>query len=66
MSTAEEAALLISDAKRRLSSASGVDATLSMACMELGGDLRELHRQFAAEIDPAAVFSPGTRGWWSF
>ena len=57
----EEAALLIRDAKKRLSSASGVDATLSMACMELGGDLRELHRRFAAEVDPAGYLSRDER-----
>ena len=57
----EEAALLIRDAKKRLSSASGVDATLSMACMKLGGDLRELHRRFAAEIDPTGYLSRDER-----
>ncbi len=43
---------LIRETKKRLSAASGVDTTLSRACMELGVDIRELHRRFAAEIDP--------------
>jgi putative hydrolase of the HAD superfamily len=47
-----EAELLLRDAKKRLSAASGSDTTLSRACMEVGGDLRELHRRFAAEIRP--------------
>lgn len=48
----EEANLLIDETKKRLSAASGIDTPLSLACGELGGDLRELHRRLAAEIDP--------------
>ena len=47
-----EAELLIRDAKRRLSAADGFEATLSLACQELGGDLQELHRRFADDIKP--------------
>ncbi len=43
---------LISKTKQRLSAASGLDTTLSRACIELGVDIRELHRRFADEIDP--------------
>jgi putative hydrolase of the HAD superfamily len=43
---------LIRETKQRLSAASGLDTTLSRACMELGVDIRELHRRFAEEIDP--------------
>ena len=48
-----EADLLIKGVRKRLSAASGRDATLSLACMELGADIRELHRRFAEEIDPS-------------
>ncbi len=47
-----EADRLIRDTRHRLSAQSGIDTTLSHACMELGGDIRELHRRFAAEIEP--------------
>jgi putative hydrolase of the HAD superfamily len=47
-----EAENLIKKTKRQLSAASGFDTTLSRACMELGVDIRDLHRRFAAEIDP--------------
>jgi len=49
---AEEADRLIDETKQRLSKDSGIDTPLSRACQELGGDLRELHGHFAAEIDP--------------
>jgi putative hydrolase of the HAD superfamily len=48
----EEADRLITETKRALTAASGIDTPLSIACGELGGDLRELHRRFAAEITP--------------
>ncbi len=44
---------LIRETRKRLSAASGLDTTLSHACMELGVDIRELHGRFAAEIDPS-------------
>ena len=50
--TVEEAELLITEMRKRLSERSGVDTTLSRACEELGGDLRELHRHFAEDIRP--------------
>ena len=53
----EEADLLIRETKKRLSAVSGIDTTLSMACMELGGDLQELHRRFADEIKPERFLS---------
>ena len=46
------AAALIRATKKMLSAVSGFDTPLSLACVELGGDLRELHRRFAAEIEP--------------
>ncbi|HTP65037.1 MAG TPA: HAD family hydrolase [Geobacteraceae bacterium] len=50
--TIEEADRLIRETKKRLAAASGVESTLSHACIELGGNLRELHRRFAEEITP--------------
>lgn len=46
------AAALVRATKRMLSAVSGIDTPLSLACIELGGDLKELHRRFAAEIEP--------------
>ncbi len=57
----EEADLLIRETKKRLSSASGADITLSVACMELGGDIRELHRRLAGEIRPERFLSRDER-----
>lgn len=48
----EEADFLLTETKKTLTAVSGVDTPLSLACGELGGDLRELHRRFAAEISP--------------
>jgi putative hydrolase of the HAD superfamily len=47
-----EADRLLREAKRRLSDESGWDSSLSAACLALGGDMVELHRHFAQEIDP--------------
>jgi putative hydrolase of the HAD superfamily len=58
---AAEADLLINDTKKRLTAASGIDTPLSLACIELGGDLRELHRRFAEEIDPVPFLSRDER-----
>lgn len=57
----EEANLLLNEAKKRLSAVSGIDTPLSLACMDLGGDLRELHRRFAAEIAPEPYLSRDER-----
>lgn len=46
------ARLLIEDTRKRLSAESGRQATLSSVCVELGGDMRQLHDHFAAEIKP--------------
>jgi putative hydrolase of the HAD superfamily len=54
---AEEAKRLIRETKNSLSSAGGSEATLSHACIELGGDLHELHRRFAEEIRPELFLS---------
>jgi putative hydrolase of the HAD superfamily len=53
----EEAERLIRETKKRLTTAGGREATLSHASIELGGDLRELHRRFAEEIRPELFLS---------
>jgi len=46
------ARLLIEGAQKRLSATSGQETPLTVACTDLGGDLRRLHSHFAAEIRP--------------
>jgi putative hydrolase of the HAD superfamily len=55
--TVAEAGELVRETKKRLSAANGIDSTLSHACMELGGDLKELHQRFADEIMPEHFLS---------
>lgn len=43
---------LIRETRKRISAASGTETTLTQVCVELGGDIRELHRRFAAEVVP--------------
>lgn len=43
---------LIRETRAALTAAQKTDATLSRACMQLGGDLPDLHRRFADEIAP--------------
>jgi len=50
--TVEAAGSIIMETRQRLSAASGLTATLSQACLELGLDLADLHRHFAAEVQP--------------
>ena len=57
----EEADILIREARKELTKRGGTDATLSMACIELGGDLKELHRRFAREIQPELFLSRDER-----
>jgi putative hydrolase of the HAD superfamily len=52
-----EARFLIEDAKKRISAASGLDSTMTAACVELGGNIRHLHEHFAAEIKPELFLS---------
>ena len=47
--------------KRRLTAEQGVEASLSTACMALGGDLRDLHARFSAEIDPVPFLTRDER-----
>jgi putative hydrolase of the HAD superfamily len=48
----DEAATLIRETKARLTARNGMDATLSLACAELGADIVEMHRRFAAQVRP--------------
>lgn len=48
----EETAGRLMAAKRAVSGRSGCEATLSAACLELGGDLRALHDHLAAQVQP--------------
>jgi len=57
----EQADLLIRETKKHLSLRIGMEATLSLTCMELGGNLRELHQRFAAEINPERFLSRDER-----
>jgi len=57
----ERAAALIKETRRRLTESTGWEASLSLTCTELGGELRELHRRFEAEIDPLPFLTPDPR-----
>lgn len=59
--TPTEAGDLIRATRERLSAASGIESSLSHACIELGGDLKELHRRFASEIKPEQLLSRDER-----
>jgi len=48
----DKAWLFLENTKKRLSVLSGREATLSEACMELGGDMKQLHNLFAEVINP--------------
>jgi putative hydrolase of the HAD superfamily len=48
----EEAKLLVRETREKIAARTGRTASLSHACLELGVDLRELHRHFEAEIVP--------------
>ena len=50
--SAGEARLLIGETREKIAARTGWTASLSHACLELGIDLRELHRHFEAEIEP--------------
>jgi putative hydrolase of the HAD superfamily len=55
--TVADADELIRETKKRLSATSGIESNLSYACLEMGGDLKELHRRFADEIVPEHFLS---------
>jgi putative hydrolase of the HAD superfamily len=48
----DEAEKRFSEAKSRLTRSSGWEATMSDTCRALGGDIKELHKDLAAGVDP--------------
>lgn len=46
---------LIDETKALLAARTGHASSLSHACLELGGDLRDLHHRFAAEVNPEDI-----------
>lgn len=50
----EEAGLLMTATRNRLSEESGMVQTISAVCTELGGNVQELHRFFATTLRPEA------------
>jgi putative hydrolase of the HAD superfamily len=56
-----EAGELLRKTRKRLAMESGMDSTLSHACLELGGDLKTLHLRFADEIVPETFLSRDER-----
>ena len=52
----DEAVALITAKRMELSAGTGLESSLSATCMALGGDIREMHRRFAAEIDSSPLF----------
>jgi putative hydrolase of the HAD superfamily len=59
--SAEEADRRIKEAKSELTRRTGLESSLSAACLHLSGDLPALHRHFAEEIDPAPFLTSDER-----
>lgn len=57
----EEAGKRLSAAKAGIIAATGREATLSAACLELGCDIRELHRYLAGKIVPEPYLNRDNR-----
>ena len=51
----QEAVLLMAATRLRLTTESGTVQTLSAVCLELGGNVRELHRYFEDRLRPEAL-----------
>lgn len=52
---------LLRETRKRMSAKSDMEPPLSRVCMELGGDIRELHRRFADEVEPERFLSRDER-----
>lgn len=52
---------LIRSTRKRMTAEQGVEASLSTACMALGGDLHALHTRFSDEIDPEPFLTADER-----
>ncbi len=57
----ERADRLLSGAKTAILELTGLEATLSAACKELGGDLRQLHGYLAGHVSPETYLAPDDR-----
>lgn len=57
----DAAVALIRETRRRLTAAQGFEASLSIACMDLGGNLEDLHAWFAREVNPDGVLQRDER-----
>ena len=57
----EDAERMLTAAKADLTRLHGHEATLSAACTALGGDLRRLHDQLAARLQPEEYLAPDER-----
>ncbi|CAH2032300.1 HAD family hydrolase [Trichlorobacter ammonificans] len=49
------------EVRERLTAERGMVQTLAVAIQALGGTVREMHRRFAAELEPAAMLVPDPR-----
>lgn len=59
--SSEEAGTRLAAAKAGILAATGREVTLSAACLELGCDIRELHRYLAGKIDPEPFLTRDSR-----
>jgi putative hydrolase of the HAD superfamily len=55
------AELLVKETKERLSTSLGYRVSLTRTCLELGADIRELHRHFCEDINPEAYLGRDER-----
>jgi putative hydrolase of the HAD superfamily len=57
----EQAQELILAVRQRITAETGIEGTLSLACVALGGDLRELHRCFSEQLCPEHLLTRDER-----
>lgn len=57
----DDAKLMVKETMTRLSAAHGYPVSLTHTCLELGADLRELHRHFSEDIDPGRFLARDER-----
>lgn len=59
--TAEQGGVLLQQLRQRLTAERGTVQTLAVAITHLGGTVREMHRRFADELEPAGHILPDLR-----
>ncbi len=59
--SSQEGGRQIMDLRKRLTEERGTLQTLAVAIVELGGTVEEMHRRFAAELDPTGKINPDPR-----